>query len=34
MVKVHLDTCELVTGKDCDEVPFGADAPRCGVCGP
>ncbi len=34
MVKVHLDSCELMTGKDHDEVIPGADAARCGVCLP
>ncbi len=34
MVKVHLDTCELIAGKDHDEVPDGADGERCGVCLP
>jgi hypothetical protein len=34
MVKVHLETCELVVGKEYDEVPVGPDTPRCGVCCP
>jgi hypothetical protein len=34
MVKVHLDSCELILGKDHDEVPDGADGERCGVCLP
>jgi hypothetical protein len=34
MVKVHLDSCELIAGKDCDEVPVGPDAERCGMCLP
>jgi hypothetical protein len=34
MTKVHLDTCELISGKEYDEVPVGPDTPRCGVCCP